>query len=511
MHCRTCHALAFLLLAGCAGAPGPERAAPHAASRPAAPVEAIRAVESIRAQDLHARVGFLADDALRGRDTPSHGLEVAAAYVASEFRSFGLEPAGDAGSYVQRYPYVVRTLRAADAMLELRAGNRALALGYGRDYYLAAGESPASGPLVLIGRAAALPELTAGFLAGRIAVADLAGGTFQDAGRARTAAADAGATGLVLVLDSTVTAAGIAAIAASARGGRGGPAIPVAYLRRDRAAELLRGTGADLARASAAGFRPVALAGTAATLRAPAQETTHRPPNVAGILRGSDPELRDTYLVVSAHLDHVGVGRPDANGDSIYNGADDNASGTAAVLELAEAFAALPAAPARSVIFVAVSGEEKGLLGSAYFAAHLPVPADRVIANLNIDMIGRNAPDTVVAIGQDYSSLGPLVQRVGAAHPELGLVVAQDPWPEQRFFFRSDHFNFAKQEIPALFFFTGAHEDYHRPSDQVEKIDLDKITRVTRLIYHLAHELATTAPAPAWTEPGLAEVRQLVR
>src|SRR5690606_11898205 len=130
--------------------------------------------------------------------------------------------------------------------------------------------------------------------------------------------------------------------------------------------------------------------------------------------------------------DHVGIGRPDASGDSIYNGADDNASGTAALLEVAEAFASLPEAPARSLLFLAVSGEEKGLLGSQYFSDHPTVPIEQMVANINVDMIGRKAPDSIVVIGQEYSSLGPLVREVAAERPELGLVVSEDIWPEER-------------------------------------------------------------------------------
>ncbi|RMH23046.1 MAG: M28 family peptidase, partial [Gemmatimonadetes bacterium] len=149
-------------------------------------------------------------------------------------------------------------------------------------------------------------------------------------------------------------------------------------------------------------------------------------PNTVGILRGSDPELADEYVVFSAHMDHVGVGRPDASGDSIYNGADDDGSGTTAIVELAEAFASLPTPPRRSLIFVTVSGEERGLWGSAWFASHMPVPAEAVVADLNIDMIGRNWPDTIVAIGRQQSELGPILEEVNAAHPELGMTAIDD-------------------------------------------------------------------------------------
>ena len=229
-------------------------------------------------------------------------------------------------------------------------------------------------------------------------------------------------------------------------------------------------------------------------------------PNVVAILRGSDPDLRDSYVVFSAHMDHVGHGPPDATGDSIYNGADDDASGTAALVEVAEAFASLPEAPARSLLFLAVSGEERGLLGSRWFADHPPVPPDRLVADLNVDMISRNAADSIVLIGQEYSSLGPLVRSIADDRPELGLAVLSDPWPEERFFFRSDHYSFASKGIPAIFFFAGTHEDYHRPSDEVEKIDPEKAARVARLVFYTAAAVAGDADPPEWTPEGLEAV-----
>jgi hypothetical protein len=233
-------------------------------------------------------------------------------------------------------------------------------------------------------------------------------------------------------------------------------------------------------------------------------------PNVIAIFPGSDPVLRDEYVVLSAHMDHVGVGRP-VRGDSIYNGADDDASGTSALLEVAEAFAALGQRPARSILFLGVSGEEKGLLGSAWFSDHPTVPIGSIVADVNIDMIGRNSRDTIVVIGKDYSSLGDVVQRVAADNRGIiGLTAGDDIWPEERFFFRSDHFNFARKEIPAVFFFAGVHDDYHQPSDQVEKIDTDKAARVARMVFLVAHSVATTPQRPQWTAAGLREVRRMV-
>jgi hypothetical protein len=509
----------LVLAAACANRPP----LPDGAAQPAVAVqEAIAgspdaAVETITPGDMRARIGFLASDALRGRDTPSPGLEVAAAYIASEFMRMGLEPAGDDRSYLQRYPFILRTAEPQRAALRFRHAGGDVSLVPGTDFYSLPGGPAATGAPVFVG--ADLDSASAGALAGRVVLAYVdnagAGPAAGAANRLRGAAQRAGARALIVVLHPDVTAEQIGERARPGRPGRvvGAP-LPVAFVRYDRAAELLRAAGLDpdalRRQAVAGGMAPIAANGVSIDLDTPFTDADHRPPNVVAVLPGSDPTLRDTYVVLSAHMDHVGVGNPDASGDSIFNGADDDASGTSAVLEVAEAFASMSPRPGRSIVFLTVSGEEKGLLGSAYYADHPTVPADRIVANINIDMIGRNAPDTVVAIGQEFSSLGPLTAELTRRHPDLGLTAAPDLWPEQRFFFRSDHFSFAAKEIPAIFFFAGVHEDYHRPSDEVEKIDEDKAARISRLVFWLTHAIATNPEPPAWTTEGLAQVRALV-
>jgi len=218
-------------------------------------------------------------------------------------------------------------------------------------------------------------------------------------------------------------------------------------------------------------------------------------PNVVGILEGSDPVLRDEYVVVSAHMDHVGI-RPSVSGDSIWNGADDDGSGTVGVIELAEAFAV--ARPKRSIILLTVSGEEKGLWGSDFFAGHPPVPIDHIVADLNLDMIGRNWKDTIVVIGKEHSDLGATLARVNDDHPELDMHAIDDLWPQENFYFRSDHFNFARRGVPALFFFNGTHADYHEPSDSPEKIDFEKEARIIQLVYYLGVEVGNLPERPKW-------------
>jgi Zn-dependent M28 family amino/carboxypeptidase len=227
-----------------------------------------------------------------------------------------------------------------------------------------------------------------------------------------------------------------------------------------------------------------------------------RAPNVIGVIEGSDPVLRNEYVFFTAHMDHVGttgVGpcRP-VGADSLCNGADDDASGTAGVVELAEAFAMLNPRPRRSLVFMTVSGEERGLWGSEYYSEYPTLSLANTVAAFNIDMVGRNWRDTIVAIGQGHSSLGELANRVARAHPELNLRLIDDPWPQERFYERSDHYNFARKGVPILFFFSGVHPDYHRPTDTVDKIDAEKEARILRLIFYIGLETANGDARPEW-------------
>jgi Zn-dependent M28 family amino/carboxypeptidase len=220
-------------------------------------------------------------------------------------------------------------------------------------------------------------------------------------------------------------------------------------------------------------------------------------PNVVGILEGSDPVLRGEYLVYSAHIDHLGVtaGLP----DSINNGADDNASGVAGLLELAEAFGQPGARPKRSILFLAPSAEERGLLGSAYFTEHPTVPLEKIVADINMDLIGRNWRDSVIAVGLELSDLGQTLARVVQAHADLHMTPIADRWPEERIFYRSDHYNFARKGVPILFFTSGTHADYHKPSDEPARIDGEKESRLVRLLFHLGTTIANQRSRPRWT------------
>jgi Zn-dependent M28 family amino/carboxypeptidase len=221
-------------------------------------------------------------------------------------------------------------------------------------------------------------------------------------------------------------------------------------------------------------------------------------PNVVGLLPGGDPRRRGQVILVVAHLDHVGVRQP-VNGDSVYNGADDNASGTAGLLALADALGGLSARPARSILFLSVSGEERGLWGSIWYAAHPTVPFDSIVALVNLDMIGRNRPDSVFLNGWGKSTISDLVRRLAEAHRELGLSVGPDVEDRPVTPADSDHWPFQRRGVPYIFFYTGEHPDYHRPGDEPAKLDADKAARIARLAFLTVLQLCNAAEVPAWT------------
>ena len=495
---RSVRMLLILTLAG----------APAALAQNATPTAA---AAGITPEDVKKHLAIIASDSLRGRDTPSPGLEMAAKYVADQFKADGIAPAGDSGSYIQRWPYHASKLAAPGVTATVKGVSGAHKLSYGKDFFVVA--SPAADSLAgTITFAGASTPATAPnpALAGKIAAYTVAGTEMNadwvaNVRPAIMAAIGSGAKGVVLILDPGLNAETVAEIASNVEDTN--VPLPVLGLRNDVARDWLKGTSLDIATPPASATLQN-VDNASVQVHTAMSGVNGNPPNTVGILEGSDPVLKNTYVVFSAHMDHLGVGRPNAKGDSIYNGADDDGSGTTAIIEVAKAFSSLAERPKRSLIFLGVSGEEKGLFGSKFFTEHPPVPIDKIVADINIDMIGRNNPDTTVAIGQEYSSLGSTTQAVVKAHPELHLVVAPDLWPQEGLFFRSDHFNFAVKKIPAIFFTSGLHKDYHQPSDEVQLIDNDKLARTARLVFWLGSTVANSEEAPTWTKAGLSAISQ---
>ena len=501
-------ARALGLLAALVLAAGPLAAQ---AAEPAGPSDA---VATITAADVSRRVGILAHDSMLGRDTPSRGLELSAQYVANQFRRFGLRPGGENGGWLQRYPITRRRLELASSQIVLRMGGTSATAGLDRAARLVSGDvprEPVSGHTVLVG-GTVTPDAVSGMnLEDKIVLYVHDYSKPIPANAAQVARAIRLSKPQAIVGISNADPAAFAARIPKVAPERFGMDLRLNSPPSVEVSEAVVAPVLQAARVSLAEVRksagPVAreLPGLTATVALKETVTDSlSAPNTIGILEGSDPALRDEYLVFSAHMDHIGV-TPGAR-DSINNGADDNASGTAGVIELAEAFSRPGARPRRSIIFLTVSGEEKGLWGSRYFSEHPTVPLGQIVADINLDMLGRNWADTIVAIGKEHSDLGATLERVNAAHPELHMAAVDDRWPEERFYFRSDHYNFARKGVPVLFFFNGVHEDYHRVTDSPEKINGEKEARILKLLYYLGREIGDAAQRPKWD----AESRRLI-
>ena len=477
----------------------------------------MRAAARILPDRIRQHITFLASDELAGRDTPSPGLETAASYLVEALQEAGVDPAGESGTFIQRFPYTRTAMVTASRQVNYRLAGSTRELEYARDYYVIPGQMSAANAEVVFGGPASRPSAgVAQIVDGKVVFFTTVGnpivGTGEDLLTAFQAAAEGRAAAVVLLLDETQEPDSITDMASGLQGAGLATPLPIVGLSPASGAALMVEVGLDLATLrESPPANAISLDGITMNVSAPFEVSEHTPPNVVGVVRGSDPELRDEYIVYSAHFDHVGVGIPDEAADSIYNGADDNASGTSVLLETAAAFAALDVPPARSVIFLAVSGEEKGLLGSQHYSENPTVPIEEILMNINLDMVGRSHPDTVIGIGRQYTNLGPLTDRVLREHPDLGFTVIEDPKPEEQGFFRSDHLNFVNKDIPAIFFSAGFdHEDYHKPSDEVELINVEKAARVGRMVFHLGALVASGTVDPEWTEEGLAEVRRII-
>jgi Zn-dependent M28 family amino/carboxypeptidase len=495
------------------------------ARRAAAPADASvqRAAATISEEDYRRRIGIIADDSMRGRGTPSPELEKVATWIASEFERFGLRPGGDNGSYLQRYPIHRTQLDSSSFVMAMGRGTHGHWV-LGREAAYVGGDltdSSASGPVVLF---YGTPSDTANPFAGVslqgaivLQIGENNGRFFRGIYGQKAAAAGARAwiivspvpPGLWANLQSSIRVPRVALGEDQPR--RGGPSVPVFVVRDTAAMGVLQAAGenlADLRAPNASGVRVLqGFTGAMSARRIPLPDVSA--PNTIGILEGSDPVLKNEYVFFTGHMDHVGVagmgnGCTAVGADSICNGADDDASGTTGVVMLAQAFSQMNTRPRRSLVFMTVSGEERGLWGSRWYSEHPELPLAQTVADLNMDMIGRyfdNHPgwrDTIAVIGKEHSSLGASANRVTQEHPELHMQLVDDIWPTENFYRRSDHFNFARKGVPILFFFNGTHPDYHRVSDSVEKIDSEKASRIVKMVFYLGLDVANATERPQW-------------
>lgn len=533
-----------------------------ACGRPAAPAASVTAelgalgAPGLRAMSsgrLEETTRYLSSDDLAGRAPGTPGGARAEDYVAESFGRIGLEPLGEGKSYFQTVPLREARLAPEGSALVLRAGGVETSLVPGEGALLRpfprAADVGVDAPLVFAGFGISRPDLGYDDLAGvdvRGAIAVVYGGApraiggrelsstlhavLSDGGARGRVLQRHGARALIVVWDPI--RAQKTAFASFAKGvpaatmawldhGEPGsaPALPTAVA--DEAA-LERALGAaadahplhDLWTAIDRGEpRRASLGATAALrLRSSLKDITAR--NVIGLYRGGDPALRADAVVYSAHVDHLGIGAP-VDGDAIYNGALDDAIGVAGMLEIARAFAALPARPARSVLFLADTAEESGLLGSDYFASHPTLPIERCVADINIDSLTPNYEAfDVVPLGADHSTLAA---HVAAAARASGYSLSADPEPSEAYFIRSDQYSFVKRGVPSLFPGVGyrdargetaanraisdawAAQNYHRPSDVWRpEYHAEWATREAGFDFLLGLSVAIAKERPTW-------------
>ncbi len=530
-----------LMLAACAQSDnhGGETPADNKAEKSAA----MTAPEADAAR-LERDVRYLADDAREGREAGTPGYDAAADYVAQRYADLGLKPGGDDESFFQTVP--MRATRLADEAsntLSFTGENAPAGLEPFVDYVASGSARMSEGeidaPLVFIGYGLAAEDHGrddfAGLdIEGKIVVAMWGAPKFLNTEerahyRATTAqrASERGAVGMIILNTPALSElipfeaiaerrkheTGMSWIGADGLPHSTAPNITGSAVLNPALSERLfdgqPASWADIIAAEQSESGEIAGfdMGISARIAFKAEQFDTESRNVIGLLEGSDPELKHEYVVLSAHLDHEGIKpTPEEGDDELYNGAMDNAVGTSAMLEVARLLAANP--PRRSVLFTAVTAEEKGLVGSAYNAANPTVPAEQIVANVNLDMPIMTYPFTdIIAFGAERSTMGPIVE---AAAERSGLALSPDPQPEQGLFVRSDQYSYVKQGVPAIYMKPGfanggeeaqnlfRKEHYHKASDEADLVDFEQLRRFSAVNYEIARGVADMDERPRW-------------
>ena len=508
------------------------------------------AAEKINEDMLRGNIRFLADDLLEGRGPGSRGDELAQLYIATQFQSLGLQPAFPDGEWTQPVPLVGVTT-TAPAAVHLRSGDETLSLKHHTDSMFVAGRpaekiSVRDAELVFVGYGIQAPEYSwddfkGVDVKGKILVVmnnDPEDDPELFAGRRRLyygrwdykyeMAAEQGAAGAIIIHTTASAGYPYQVIQTSWSGEQfelkdaEGARLDVRGWVTDEAAQRIVQLGGmsldDLRKAAQArDFKPVPL-GVRMSIELQSHVREQQTANVLAVLPGSDPELAKESVIFMAHHDHLGLAEQrDAEGDNIYNGAIDNASGTAALLAIARAVASLPTPPHRSIMLAAVGAEEQGLLGSKYLAANPPIPHGYMSAVINIDginFLGRT--HDVNLIGNGKSNLDPLIESVAKWQ---GRVVTPDYFPDRGYYYRSDQFSLAKVGVPGVYLHAGINvvgkpdgwgkeqleawveKTYHQPSDEYsEQWDLSGAIDDIRLLLHVGLMVAAADAPPAWNK-----------
>ncbi|MBR9918325.1 M28 family peptidase [bacterium] len=488
--------------------------------------------KTITVDGLKSDLTIIASDEFEGRETGEEGIKKATNYITERYKELGLKPVGDNGTFEQNYDLSAPVIDSYNYTVTDNEGSliseTAVTKEATGDFVTVFGGSDdVSGEIIFAGFGISnettnqLPEV----------VADKWVMVFFDRQltnqRALQTLSGSGAAGVILIMDhndpqgfienaeqaqSRIGSAGRLSLAylqnnnsRSAAWNRINPELAAKMLGKESVSELV--DMSEEVKANASDFKPMELEYTLSH-DVSISENTVVASNIAAFLEGSDPLLKDEVVVLSAHHDHVGIGRPDSTGDTIYNGADDDGSGTVGLLSTAQAMVAAKkagAGPKRSVLFLHVSGEEKGLLGSRYYSDHPIYPIENTVANINVDMIGRvdkeheENKDYIYVIGGEIisSGLDSLLRSANEATVNLDLSNRyndlEDP---NQFYRRSDHWNFGRLGVPFIFFFNGVHADYHRPSDSIEKIEWEALTKRTQLLYTTTAMIANAPNRP---------------
>ena len=495
---------------------------------------------------IKAHMSFLADDLLEGREAGTRGYDIAANYVASQYALMHVKPAGDNGSYLQQVPLTAYRSANEGGVSYTAADGKSGALTFGEDYLPAAqarhADTSVTAPLVFVGYGINAPERGrddyAGLdVKGKIVVLLSGAPTgFQTEIRAhysntnvkRAEAAKRGAVGVVTLPTTSGEkrrpfARGVANYQewkmtwSDAQGlayVRGAEAPSLATLSLKGGAKLFSGAPTTLESVLAEAETPEGLVKgfdlpTNVTIQLKTEIEKRQSSNVVGLIEGSDPTLKAQTIILSAHLDHLGIHGQGA--DKINNGALDNASGVATLLEVARGFKEAKTKPKRSIVLLAVTAEEKGLIGSEYFANNPTVPKAGIAADVNLDMpVLLYDFQDVIAFGADRSSIGPAVARAAG---RVGIGLSADPLPEEGLFTRSDHYRFVEQGVPSVFLMTGFKNGgekgfkdflathYHKPNDDLNQpINYEAGARFALVNYEIARELADMPARPSWNK-----------
>ncbi|TKJ31947.1 hypothetical protein CEE39_06670 [bacterium (candidate division B38) B3_B38] len=492
------------------------------------------ALSEISSRDLHAHIGFLASDELQGRGTPSLSLDTAARYLQAEFEKYSLTPGGEDGKFQQPYTIDAYPLTEDNFTVSLSIRDKEKKLSRNEIIPLFAGLAgtsiEAKGSIVFAGYGITAPEREWDDyqdldVRGKVVLViegapwevdlnipfgyDVLLGKWVNASQHR-AAGFIYATPL-FGKEEPQSVSFVRSLVGESVPSRKSlepqirwcvPGIAISFEVANELVETAnQGSLSSLMEKTNKENKPLCfpLEQCQLSLKLEAEPKEATAYNVIGILKGSDPKLAEEYIAITAHYDHLGVRQP-VNGDSIYNGADDDASGTAGVLELAQAFSSLPeeARPRRSILFLLVSGEELGLYGSAHYAENPTIPMSQIKANINLDMIGRCPEEgvEVIAPGSDW-----LAEMVKKSAQSLELETLPERHPEWRLIYYSDQFSFVYHNIPAVFCFTGDHPDYHQPSDEIEKLNFSAMEKIVRAVFLAGWKLANQDEIPPLTPP----------